>query len=115
LCDGLEAAREIQQECPNVKTVMLTASENEKHVQLALQSGVNGYIVKGCSGPELLRIIRTVQNCESYITPALAAPPSDTAEAASCRHRHPQRPEHALTDAFPCPPLARRGVKPTPN
>ncbi len=70
---GLEAAREIRRECPNVKAVMLTASENENHVQLALQCGVNGYIVKGCSGPELLRIVRAVQNCESYITPSLAA------------------------------------------
>ena len=70
---GLEAAREIQRACPNVKAVMLTASENESHVQLALQHGVKGYIVKGCSGPELLRIIRAVQNCEPYITPALAA------------------------------------------
>jgi two-component system nitrate/nitrite response regulator NarL len=70
---GLEAARELQQECPNVKAVMLTASENENHVQSALQCGVNGYIVKGCSGPELLRIVRAVQNCESYITPSLAA------------------------------------------
>src|SRR3954453_16468093 len=66
----LEAAREIQRACPNVKAVMLTASENENQVRTALQHGVLGYIVKGCSGPELLRIIRAVQNCESYITPA---------------------------------------------
>src|SRR4051812_35092899 len=57
---GLEAARELRQTCPKVKAVMLTASENEHHVQTALRYGVNGYIVKGCSGPELLRIIRTV-------------------------------------------------------
>ena len=98
---GLEAAREIQRECPNVKAVMLTASENENHVRTALQHGVNGYIVKGCSGPELLRIIRVVQNCESYITPALAArlltqrkkPDSDTGTpvtAASLTHRENQ-------------------------
>jgi two-component system nitrate/nitrite response regulator NarL len=97
---GLEAAREIQRACPNVKAVMLTASENESHVRTALQHGVNGYIVKGCSGPELLRIIRVVQNCESYITPALAArlltqrkPDSDTGTpvtAASLTHRENQ-------------------------
>jgi two-component system nitrate/nitrite response regulator NarL len=98
---GLEAAREIRRECPNVKAVMLTASENENHVQMALQYGVNGYVVKGCSGPELLRIVRTVQNCESYITPALAArlltqrkkPASDASTpviAASLTHREDQ-------------------------
>jgi two-component system nitrate/nitrite response regulator NarL len=98
---GLEAAREIQRACPNVKAVMLTASENENHVRTALQCGVNGYIVKGCSGPELLQIIRVVQNCESYITPALAArlltqrkkPDPDTGTpitAASLTHRENQ-------------------------
>ena len=98
---GLAAAREIQRECPNVKTVMLTVSENENHVQLALQTGVNAYIVKGCSGPELLQIVRGVQNCESYITPALAArlltqrkkpaPDTGTALTAAClTHRENQ-------------------------
>ena len=43
---------------------MLTVSENASHVSSALQSGVSAYVVKGCSGPELLRIVRGVQNCE---------------------------------------------------
>ncbi len=70
---GIEAAREIRNTCPFVKTVMLTASENERHVSDALQSGVSGYILKGSSGAELLQIIRAVRNAELYITPALAA------------------------------------------
>jgi len=70
---GIEAARTIRKSRPSVKTVMLTASENERHVADALQSGVNGYILKGSSGVELLQIIRSVQNAELYITPALAA------------------------------------------
>ena len=93
---GLKAAREIQQESPNVKAVMLTASENENHVQTALQHGVNGYVVKGCSGPELLRIVRAVQKCEFYITPALAArlltqrkkPNSDTGTPDTAARAH---------------------------
>jgi DNA-binding NarL/FixJ family response regulator len=70
---GIEAAREIRKSCASVKAVILTASENERHVADALQSGVNGYILKGSSGAELLQIIRAVQNAEFYITPALAA------------------------------------------
>ena len=70
---GIEAASEIHRLCPMVKAVMLTVSENPSHVSAALQSGVSAYIVKGCSGAELLQIVRGVQNCKSYITPALAA------------------------------------------
>jgi two-component system, NarL family, nitrate/nitrite response regulator NarL len=53
--------------------VMLTVSEHPNHVSAALQTGVSAYVVKGCSGSELLQVVRGVQNCESYITPALAA------------------------------------------
>jgi two-component system nitrate/nitrite response regulator NarL len=70
---GIEAARQIKQTCATVKTVMLTVSENEQHVAAALQSGVNGYVLKGIGGAELFNIVRSVQNCESYITPSLAA------------------------------------------
>jgi two-component system nitrate/nitrite response regulator NarL len=70
---GIEAARQVKQICTTVKTIMLTVSENEHHVSAALQSGVNGYVLKGISGAELLAIVRSVRNCESYVTPALAA------------------------------------------
>jgi two-component system nitrate/nitrite response regulator NarL len=70
---GIEAAREIRRNFAAVKTVMLTVSENEHDVAAAMRIGVNGYILKGSSGPELLQILRAVQNGESYITPALGA------------------------------------------
>jgi two-component system nitrate/nitrite response regulator NarL len=70
---GIEAAREIRHNNAIVKTVLLTVSENEHDVVTAMQIGVNGYVLKGTSGPELLQILRAVQNGESYITPALGA------------------------------------------
>ena len=70
---GLEAAAEIRRHCPAVKLVMLTASEDPAHVTTALQHGAAGYVLKGCSGPELLQIVRSIQNAKSYITPSLAA------------------------------------------
>lgn len=69
---GIEAAAEIRQHRETIKLVMLTNSEDAAHVSAALQCGASGYVLKGCSGPELLRIIRSIQNAESYITPALA-------------------------------------------
>ena len=69
---GIEAAREIRQRCMLVKTVMLTVSDNDRHVADALQSDINGYVLKGISGADLLHIIRAVQNCEPYTTPCPA-------------------------------------------
>jgi two-component system, NarL family, nitrate/nitrite response regulator NarL len=69
---GIDAAAALRQHCADVKLVMLTNSEDATHVSAALQCGVRGYVLKGCSGSELLQIVRAVQNCETYITPALA-------------------------------------------
>lgn len=70
---GIEATREIARLCPYIKVVMLTASENEKHVSDALEAGARGYILKGVGAQELVRTIHAVNNGESYVTPQLAA------------------------------------------
>ncbi len=84
---GIEAVRAIASACPVVKLVMLTVSENEDDVINALQAGAAGYILKGVSGPELLRIARSVVDGETYLMPGLAVKlltdlRKDTAEPA---------------------------------
>jgi len=71
--NGIEAARRIAAEYPSVKTVILTASENEEHVAAALEAGARGYIVKGVSVSDLVRTVRAVHCGESYVSPGLAA------------------------------------------
>src|SRR5215471_9708359 len=70
---GVEAAANISHACPNVRTVMLTASEDEQHVASALQAGAQGYILKGSSGQELIETLRAVAGGASYVAPNLAA------------------------------------------
>lgn len=70
---GINAARAIAAACPIVKIVMLTVSEDEEDVLAALKVGARGYVLKGVSGPELVRIVRAVNNGEPYVTPSLAA------------------------------------------
>ncbi|HKD30633.1 MAG TPA: response regulator transcription factor [Xanthobacteraceae bacterium] len=70
---GLEAAAGIARACPNVRTVMLTASESELDVAAALQAGARGYILKGSSGAEVVETVRAIFSGESYVAPSLAA------------------------------------------
>ena len=70
---GIEAARVIRDTCSSVRSAMLTASESERHVTDSLRCGVNGYILKGSSGAELLQIVRSVRNGELFVTSSLAA------------------------------------------
>ena len=70
---GLEAARAINDHCPETHIAMLTASEEDDHLIAALQSRTRAYILKGVSARELVRILRAVAAGESYVPPALAS------------------------------------------
>jgi two-component system, NarL family, nitrate/nitrite response regulator NarL len=70
---GIEVARLIARVCPIVKMIMLTVSENEDDVAQALEAGAKGYVLKGTSGPELLKTMFAISRGESYVTPGLAA------------------------------------------
>ena len=70
---GIEAAAQISAGCPGVRCIMLTVSEQEEDVAASLQAGARGYILKGTSGPELIRIVQSIHQGESYVTPGLAA------------------------------------------
>ena len=70
---GIEAARLIARVCPIVKMIMLTVSENEDDVAQSLEAGAKGYVLKGTSGPELLKTMFAISRGESYVTPGLAA------------------------------------------
>lgn len=70
---GLNAARIITEQFPVVKIAVLTASDDEDHLINALKVGSRAYILKGVAARELLRIVRAVNDGESYVPPALAA------------------------------------------
>jgi len=70
---GHQAAHLIAAAYPIIKIVMLTASEDEDDVLAALKAGARGYILKGVSARELIRIIRAVAAGDGYVPPSLAA------------------------------------------
>jgi two-component system, NarL family, nitrate/nitrite response regulator NarL len=70
---GLAAAQRISVACPAAKIVMLTVSENEDDLLKAFKAGARGYVVKGVSARELIRIIRSVAVGDVYVSPSLAA------------------------------------------
>jgi len=70
---GIEAARLISVQCPVVKMVMLTISENQEHVCDAMEAGARGYILKGVSAGELIGTLMSIHEGQSYVTPQLAA------------------------------------------
>jgi len=71
--DGVAAASTIAREHPAVRIVILTASDCDSDVATMLQLGVHGYLLKGCTGHEIVRAVQRVYAGEFYVTPSLAA------------------------------------------
>jgi two-component system, NarL family, nitrate/nitrite response regulator NarL len=71
--DGVAAASKIAREHPGVRIVILTASDCDSDVAAMLQLGVHGYLLKGCTGQEIVRAVQRVYAGEFYVTPSLAA------------------------------------------
>jgi two-component system, NarL family, nitrate/nitrite response regulator NarL len=57
---GLEAARSIGKEWPNICVVMLSSSERQEDISDALLAGAKRYIVKGIRGPDLIEMVHAV-------------------------------------------------------
>lgn len=70
--DGLQAAAEIHGRLPEVKIVMLTASELDEHFRAAIQSGVSGYLLKDLDAEELFELIEGLERGEAALTRTMA-------------------------------------------
>jgi DNA-binding NarL/FixJ family response regulator len=71
--DSVEAASTIVREHPGVRIIILTASDCNSDVAAMLQLGVHGYLLKECTGQEIVRAVQRVYAGEFYVTPSLAA------------------------------------------
>ena len=71
--DGLEAARTIRKDLPEVEIVILTSSELDEHLHEAVNIGVSGYLLKNLDGEELFDLLSGIENGEAAITRAMAA------------------------------------------
>jgi DNA-binding NarL/FixJ family response regulator len=56
----------------NLKVIFLASTEDQEHATRAMQAGVQGYIMKGITGSELVKAISEVNDGGRYITPDLA-------------------------------------------
>src|SRR5262249_55880111 len=69
---GLDATRLISAEQPEVKVVVLTASEDDADLFEAIKSGAQGYLFKNLDSAEFFRLLDGVSQREPALTPGLA-------------------------------------------
>ena len=71
LLNGLDAARKIKEQLPNIKFVFLTMRDDPNLAAAALELGVIGFVLKHSAGPELLKAVDYVLQGKPYVTPRL--------------------------------------------
>jgi DNA-binding NarL/FixJ family response regulator len=69
--NGIELAKRLAKETPDVRVLVLTLYEERSFVMQALAAGVKGYVLKRSAAENLVHGIRAVMQGELYIDPSL--------------------------------------------
>jgi DNA-binding NarL/FixJ family response regulator len=92
----------IRRKRPDVRVLVLSASEAREDVLGALRAGAHGYVTKCEAGGDFLRALRQVMVGNIYVTPILAAEPASgsnrngTSAARSARAKLTDRQKEVL-------------------
>lgn len=70
--DGVAATRQIVNEQPSTRVLMVTMHEDDASVVAALRAGAHGYVVKGSTAEDVLRAVKAVAEGEVLVGAAVA-------------------------------------------
>ncbi len=94
LLNGIDAARQLKKILPEVKLIFLTMHADATYVTEAFRAGAAGYVLKRCSGAELLRAVEEVSQGRFYVTPLVT---KETLENLLVEYLQSERPSGELT------------------
>jgi two-component system response regulator DevR len=66
---GVDACREILEQCPGTKVLFLTSYDDEEAMLTAVFAGAHGYLLKEIGGESLLRAVKSVAAGQSILDP----------------------------------------------
>jgi DNA-binding NarL/FixJ family response regulator len=70
--NGIEAARQIHENCLNTQVIIFSMHNNSKHIFYALRAGVRGYLLKEAVGGEVIEAIRAVHEGHRYLSQSIS-------------------------------------------
>ena len=70
--NGVEAARQLREFCPDARVIILSIHANAEYVYRALEAGARGYLLKESAAAELALAIRTVREGRRYLSRKIA-------------------------------------------
>lgn len=70
--NGIEAARQMTQENPQLAIVMVSMHSDESYVLRALKAGARGYLLKDSAEADLIKAVHAVAGGKSFFSPAVS-------------------------------------------
>ena len=70
--NGIEATRQIHQEAPQVKVIVLSMRSDRRAVLAAFAAGASGYLLKEAAFEEMVVAINVALKGQTYLSPAIA-------------------------------------------
>jgi len=71
--NGVEAARQIRQNCPGSNVLILTMHKDAIYLRESLRAGARGYLLKDSIDKDLIDAVRAVARGEGFLSPAVSA------------------------------------------
>ena len=87
LLNGIDAAREIAETCPDTQVVLLTALDQERLVTEAVSAGVRGFVLKTQAEEDLLQAIEQVSRGGFYAGGGVSQAVVEACRAAAAQDR----------------------------
>ncbi len=70
--NGIEAAKVISAEYPDVKILIFSMHHNKEYIIKSVENGANGYLLKDTGKEELLKAIKVVSEGRKYFPPEIS-------------------------------------------
>jgi DNA-binding NarL/FixJ family response regulator len=70
--NGIDATKQIQQDCPEVKVIVLSMRSDSRAVLEAFAAGASAYLLKEAAFEEVVVALKVVMQGKTYLSPAIA-------------------------------------------
>ncbi len=89
---GIEAAKVISEEYPEVKILIFSMHHNREYIVSSVENGANGYLLKDTGKEELMRAIKVVSEGRKYFPPEISEVIIDDLLAKTSGNQEETRP-----------------------
>jgi DNA-binding NarL/FixJ family response regulator len=95
--NGLEATRQIAEQVPSAKVLVLSSYNDDEYVQKLTEAGAAGYLVKQTAASDLLKAIHEVRDGNAFFSPSIAKRLRDHYREAFASGQPVKKRTHFLT------------------